>query len=269
MANIIHMETDMVQAVAVKLDQTSLEIHQEISALRNSIRSMNWQGGGSDEFFRDFKRLEESFANLSEQGVLLSRRIKSEMDEWILVASVLVAGSSPIVNQREKAISDTRMSIQDSWKDMSFEDREKWLEDWYKKLCKKLGIPPTDFKVEDLPDPENGDYRGVYNNGGIFGWFRSLTVDADNVKADDPFSVMDTVGHETRHQYQHYLVDHPDKRPADISEDTIKSWKDNFDNYKRAENDYEAYRNQPIEVDARQAGERAGTEYVREEAKVI
>ncbi|MCX6056702.1 MAG: hypothetical protein NTW69_00910 [Chloroflexi bacterium] len=85
MSTIIHMETESVQATAQKLDQTVLDIHQEISALGNSIGSMNWQGGGSDEFFRDFKRLEGSFINLAEQGVLLSRRVKSEVNEWLQV----------------------------------------------------------------------------------------------------------------------------------------------------------------------------------------
>ncbi len=101
MANIIHMSPDEVQAVAVKLDQTAMDIQQEISALGNSIRSMNWQGGGSDEFFRDFKRLEGSFTNLSEQGGLLSRRVKSEVDEWEQAALQLdgsgTAYSNPLI----------------------------------------------------------------------------------------------------------------------------------------------------------------------------
>jgi len=98
MAGIIHMETDVVQAVAVKLDQTALEIHQEISALGNSIRSMNWQGGGSDEFFADFKRLEGSFTNLSEQGTSLSRRVKNEVAEWEETARQLEGSGSDYSN---------------------------------------------------------------------------------------------------------------------------------------------------------------------------
>lgn len=269
MTNIIHMETDVVQASARQLEQTAVETQQEIATLAGAIRSLDWQGGARDQFAIDFGNLEKRFNELTEQGTILSRRMRAEVDEWVAAAASLGTGGGSGPASQNQIVSDGKNKIRNEWKDMTFEERKQWIEDYYKDLCKKLGMPETDFKVEDLRDPDNGDYRGSYNNGGIFGWFRSLTIDSDNVKGDDPFEVMETIGHETRHQYQHYLVEHPDKRPANISEETVKSWKDNINNYKRAENDYEAYRNQPIEADARQAGEQAADEYINNRAKAI
>lgn len=36
-----------------------------------------------------------------------------------------------------------------------------------------------------------------------------------------------------------------------VSEETIDQWDDNFDNYISSDTDYTKYRNQPVEVDAR------------------
>gem|GEM_PF-5649315 len=33
---------------------------------------------------------------------------------------------------------------------MSFEERKKWLEDYYKSLCTKLGMEPIKFNIKDL-----------------------------------------------------------------------------------------------------------------------
>lgn len=270
MSNTIHMETESVQATAQKLDQIVVDIQEDIQTLGSAIRTLDWQGGARDEFINDFTRLEKSFTDLAEQGALLGRRVRSEVDEWITAAGVFAAGSgATTLSPENKAVYDTRNSIQEAWDKMSFDERKKWIEDYYKQRCKELGMPETDFTVEDLRDPKDGDYRGVYNNGGIFGWFRSMKIDSDNVKGDDPFQVMETVGHETQHQYQHYLVDHPDKRPPDISEETIKSWKDNFTDYKRWQDGSEQYENQPIEADARKAGEQAANEYINRRAEVI
>ena len=93
-------------------------------------------------------------------------------------------------------------------------------------------------------------------------WFRSLTIDTDNVEGDDPFQVMETVIHETQHQYQHYLVENPDKRPEHISEETIQSWKENFDNYISPRDDYEGYRKQPVEQDARDTADEVVNDYL-------
>ncbi len=262
MGSVIHMETEEVREVARQLDRISAEIDQEIAQLGNKLRALNWQSPTRDEFIGDFSEWQRKIQICAEQGAALGSRVQREVEEWEQAASRLDAGNLTAEQQRALAITDTRQSIKKKWTDMLLEERNQWLEDWYKNLCKKYGITPVDFKVKDLPDPEDGDYRGKYSKGFIFGLFSSLTVDVDNVKGDDPFQVIETVAHESRHQYQHYLVDHPEKHPPDISEEQINSWKENFDNYKSGEDDFEAYWNQPVEADARQAGKLGVREYI-------
>ena len=61
--------------------------------------------------------------------------------------------------------------------------------------------------------------------------------------------LLETVSHEPRHAYQHEAVDHPTKFM--VSKETIDTWKKNFDNYIDSGTNYQQYRDQPVEVDAR------------------
>lgn len=255
--------------MASQLDRISAEIFQEIVALGSSLRALNWQSPSRDKFINDYAELQQKIQRCAEQGAALGARVQREADEWEQAASTFVAGGLTPEQKRAQAVTTGRQSIRSKWREMSFEERKKWLEDYYKSLCTKLGMEPIKFNIKDLKDPPKGDWRGSYSPGIIFGLFSSMTVDIDNVKDNDPFSLLDTVAHETRHQYQHYLVDNPDKRPDNISEDQIKAWKENFNNYMKFEDDVEAYRNQPVEKDAREFGEKAEREYVEGEAEVI
>lgn len=269
MSSVIRMETEQVRAVAKQLDRISADIQQEIALLGSRVRGMNWQGVSRDGFVEEFAKLQVKIQTCAEQGMALGLRVRREVDEWEQAAVALAAGGLTAIQRREQALRESRQSIQERWDKMSLAERKKWLKQWYKDLCKTLGIPPVTFKVKDLPDPEGKDALGVFSTGIIFGLFPSISVDIDNVKGNDPFQLLDTIAHETRHQYQHYLVKHPDKRPDHISEEQIRAWKENFDNYIKPQDDFEAYRNQPVEKDAREAGDAAVREYVEHSAEVI
>jgi uncharacterized protein YukE len=264
------METEQVRAVARQLQQTSNDIHQAIYYnVGNKLRGLNWQSPRRERFINKFEQLEREMRAYAEESTTLGLRVQREVDEWEQAAATLVAVALSAEQIRAIAISDTRQSLQKYWNGMSLKERKKWLEEWYRNLCMKLGIPPTSFKVKDLYDPEGKDARGVYAIGLWLGLFSSMTIDIDNVKGNDPFEVLETIGHETRHQYQHFLVEHPDERPDDISKEMIHSWKQNFDNYRRPEDDFEAYRDQPVERDAREAGQMDVRKYVERRAEVI
>jgi hypothetical protein len=191
--------------------------------------------------------------------------VQREVDEWEEAAAklaLIATTATPTVPPREAIIKNASDALTEKWKKMSLDERKKWLEDWYKNLCNKLGISPVELKIEDLYDPQGKDAKGVYNDGMIFGLFRSMTIDVDNVKGDDPIDVLDTIAHETEHQYQHYLIEHPDKRPEHISEAEVKSWEENFKDYKKPEDDFEAYRNQPVEKNAREVAGQVVDEYL-------
>jgi len=263
------METERVRTVAKQFDQTTLEIQEQVTVLGTRLHSINWESPSRDAFISDYDRLEKKIIECASQGTTLAVSVQREADEWEQAALSLAGGTLTTAQIHARSIIDARRSIKNEWKEMSIDERKRWLEEWYKKLCKSLGMKTVDFRVRDLKDPKGQDAHGVFRPAIIFGLLSSMTVDIDNVKGDDPFSVMETVAHETRHQYQHYLVEHPDKRPTDISEDQIRTWKENFHNYKRPEDNFEAYRKQPVEADARQAEKSAVNEYIDDKAESI
>ncbi|MCX6064793.1 MAG: hypothetical protein NT121_03440 [Chloroflexi bacterium] len=258
-----HMETETVRAMASQLKQAADDLCTQGMTLNSSAQTVDWMGPSHDEFVNEVNGILRQLDGQAGNGTALAKRVEDEVTEWEAMARQLGGGSVGTTNPNKPSpANQARQKIQEKWDGMNFDDRKNWMAEWYRKLCGKLGIPPVEFKVEDLPDPEDGDYKGVYKNGIIFGLFRSITIDIDNVNGKDPFAILDTIAHETQHEYQHFLVENPDKRPNNISEEQIKSWGENFANYKRAEDDFEAYRNQPVESDARQAGERAVADYV-------
>ena len=80
---------------------------------------------------------------------------------------------------------------------------------------------------------------------------------------------MNTAAHEARHAGQHEIIRDTDRSIWDyvvgnekereleehrVTREEVDYWKENFDDYKRPENDFDAYFNQPVEKDAREAG---------------
>ena len=72
---------------------------------------------------------------------------------------------------------------------------------------------------------------------------------SDRISNWDSYLLLATVSHELRHAYQHEAVKHP--TDFMVSEETLKTWKNNFDHYVKPSQNYQRYRDQPVEVDAR------------------
>ncbi len=101
----------------------------------------------------------------------------------------------------------------------------------------------------------------VSNEWGAFDVETKEIVLNSNLLVDsNPEKVMKTILHETRHAYQYFAINYPDK--VYIDDDTLKAWKDNFKHYISPELDYEAYRNQPLEKDAEDFANRMWNEGV-------
>lgn len=80
---IIHMEPEQVRSVGRQLEQVNAAISQEMEILGNRIHSINWQGGGADQFRAEFVSLLRQVSNACEQGILLSLRVEREVQEWL------------------------------------------------------------------------------------------------------------------------------------------------------------------------------------------
>lgn len=116
--------------------------------------------------------------------------------------------------------------------------RTAYMEDFYDNFAEFSGYN-SKLVFRDL-DPRN---MGAYNPED-----NTITLNSRLLWQDNPEELMKTVLHESRHVYQQYAVDHPDK--VSVSEEKLSIWQENVDNYIPAEFDYEEYVNQPIEVDA-------------------
>lgn len=116
--------------------------------------------------------------------------------------------------------------------------RAEYMKDFYSNFSKFSGYnPELTFKPES--PIQMGAYSPLEN---------SITLNDCLLSMNNPETLMKTIFHESRHAFQQYAVDFPNR--VSVSENTIAVWKENMDNYILPEFDFEGYISQPIEVDA-------------------
>lgn len=108
------------------------------------------------------------------------------------------------------------------------------------------------FKVEDLDDRLWGTY---------WHFDKSITIDKYHLENDDVYDVVNTACHETRHLYQHTMIDLYENKDKDwknlAAKEDIQAYKNDFDNYVSAldgDEYFDEYYNQYVEIDAREYG---------------
>lgn len=256
--------------------------------------SSAWEGGRADRFEQSLKSCLNELRARVEELQSLSRRLRLEVDEWEQAAAEFGTGGSSayMLGQMSAAVVGmtaavatvaeiirARADFKALWDTWTLEERTAYLQGLQDAYAKKNGISPIKIYVQDINDPPGMDARGYRTSGvmpeikgpswlkGIYlGWLYRwhkvlpqnaldhIVLDIDNVMNSDPYQVQETLFHESRHQVQHVVAQDPAHPPAGISQTTAQEWKDNLDDYKSPADDYEAYRNQPVEADARAAG---------------
>ena len=148
------------------------------------------------------------------------------------------------------------------WPAMDMREREAKLEEYYFRLADALGIPATKLSVEDLNPGGTLECAGLFKpETGM------LYIDYRIVEDPEWFAEMlDTVVHETRHQFQHNVVMNPEAYP-EVPRAVVEEWAGNmpppWSNYYDWDTyGEEMYLNQPIERDANVFAEGVLTEYV-------
>jgi hypothetical protein len=91
------MDTDDVSSLADYLNRAANEIIDTAHDLRRSANRLNgkWHGGRSDQFLGRLSSAANAAANVAEDAVRLSRRVRAEVDEWQQVDAAL-NGRPPI-----------------------------------------------------------------------------------------------------------------------------------------------------------------------------
>ena len=139
------------------------------------------------------------------------------------------------------------------------------------------------YKTQNLRDkqtpllfdnPSNIDELGHYSHGrpyfGGQSWDRHINMTPSHVINGYKEKFINTIHHESRHGFQHQMVD-------DLNANLLKGeekaqaqvFADNFAHYRRPRDDgFDAYWKQPVEVDARKAGEAAQKQFEENGKKI-
>ena len=138
------------------------------------------------------------------------------------------------------------------WENASIEERKQILQDYMNEVIRIYGLRDVkpNIKWDSLKYEPTSCTMGQYTHG-------NHTVTLNENVLSDKYQwksydyLLQTVSHELRHAYQHEAVDHPTRFM--VSQETIDSWRDNFEpgHYVTPSTDYQRYRDQPVEVDAR------------------
>lgn len=143
-----------------------------------------------------------------------------------------------------------------NWENLSVEERESYLNEYYAKAGEALGINTKGVYVDDLWAKHGAGTRGVNAGDGYLGIDIRLVADPTELG-----QLLITTTHEMRHQLQNDALRNPDAFP-DIPAETLEQWQYEFNNYVDPSYDFEGYQSQAIETDARAFGEEVVNEFL-------
>lgn len=179
------------------------------------------------------EQLEQNREEAQRSGERLEARgsIEDETETTEIADDVQKVG--PEVIESVKAFEQT------NWDDMDLQERQEAINDLADSVA-------ADLELENKPDikyyqsDEPGDY------GGYSAYENAIYINENQM--DDAVETADTIAHESRHCWQHEYAERSDDPQA-------QEFRENFEDYIRPEDDYRGYRNQPVEVDAREYAE--------------
>lgn len=160
------------------------------------------------------------------------------------------AADEAMKNKMREVLKNEKYS-RDNWNKLSVEGKKKLLQEYMNEVIAIYGLKKVKTTLF-------WDSKAEYSNGSItWGYYTDgnhrVTLNeralSDSIDTWDSYDMFETVGHELRHAYQHEAIDNP--TDFMVSKETIDSWSKNFKHYISSDTDYDAYRNQVVEVDAR------------------
>ncbi len=134
------------------------------------------------------------------------------------------------------------------WSDLSLDEKNDKLNEYYVKAGESLGINTKGVIVEPMYS-EQGTTMG-YNSGDGYIHLNEAVVENPGMLGQ----VLETATHEMRHQFQTDALANPSAF-SDIPESVMKTWDYEFRNYINPDYDYQGYYEQSIECDARDFAE--------------
>lgn len=134
-----------------------------------------------------------------------------------------------------------RSGLANTYMEGDITTREDIAQDYFNAIKQCMGLDskmPLTFK--EMPEGSCGGYNPYTN---------SIELNTNYLEQPDPRGLLKTIVHESEHAFQQKAVTNP--LECNVPIEVISQWKYNLEHYKDAKTyGFEAYRNQPIEIDA-------------------
>lgn len=151
------------------------------------------------------------------------------------------------MSREKRQMKKCRYSAE-TWQNATNEEKKQMFQEYMNEVEKILGVDVEDevnFFYEENKDgiTEMGSYTRSENRINI----NSYVI--DKYISSDSYALFKTVTHEMRHAYQYAAVEsHTDYQ---VDSETIKAWENSFDNYISHDDNYDGYKEQEVETDAK------------------
>jgi hypothetical protein len=268
MSSIIHMDTETVREHATRSMQEFADSSEMVDEIKRKVQAIPWGGLTRELFIVEFNILAWKMTSRIEDGYYLSQKVQREVDAWLAIDYMYADKFRTIREQgvdigkkideighqqmADDELQDARTRLLEWWKTLTTDDKKQYLQSLYERICKLLGIEPVPLSFPQLDDPKGGDLLGSFNEVD-----KDIRIDVDNLEGDSPFSLIDTIAHETRHQFQNNTVrvyEQTGHLPDGVSVIDVNVWKFNEDHYITYQKWPDGYSHQPIETDAQNYG---------------
>lgn len=144
------------------------------------------------------------------------------------------------VNQKNDISNEVKDSLenfnQERWERMSPEEQKE-------AITELRDCVATDLELDNKPEVKFYDVPDSTDFGGYSVKENAIYINEYNM--GDARETADTIAHESRHCWQHERAENPQTEQD-------YEFKENFEDYVSPSDDYQEYKNQPVEVDARQ-----------------
>ena len=264
----IHMEPDRVGELAAKIKDLSHSLYHSTDDLQSKLNQTEWAGLSADDYYHQAHEATNKIQTLAEVAARSYRDVSEEIKEWVEVdtqgvnrlKNVKVEPKDPdksltpgmIVDGVSDLIEDYRNGKEykefvNWWNGQTIEERKAYLQSLQERMADRYGMPRTLIAIDDLPEGVAG-----HSSGGV------VFVDIDHMIEGDPWRVIETVFHETRHEYQQEVISNYQNNgqvPEGMTKDQVEKWAYEYKNYIGGDDVFEDYYYQEIEKDARDFGD--------------
>lgn len=155
------------------------------------------------------------------------------------------SGNDETVGEREvDQKNDISNEVKDSLENFNQERWERMSPEEQKEAITELrDCVATDLELDNKPEVKFYDVPDSTDFGGYSAKENAIYINEYNM--GDARETADTIAHESRHCWQHEHAENPQTEQD-------YEFKENFEDYVSPSDDYQEYKNQPVEVDAKQ-----------------